>query len=512
MSKFSTIDSQHGALRDLERQRLERMMGQLRREVDCSDGTKVQQRRFQPPKRADNPSKPAPRVPRASIAESGKEGRSSSKRSSSTGDGREPQPGPAPGEVLSGSPSVEMAWLMQVSSQMDTEQEEVQVFLARHGLDRYASLLVEDPAGIGSSMEEMRQADDARLAEAGLLASPRRHLLAALAQLQENELAEVQRSSASSSSAVAYAAPPDGSATPGSAFFTDVDAERASASALSKGRPEGSPLPVNFSNRLLASGWEKRRPTSAAPVNDKVRLLAAPVTKADASCGDDDGVGGEGDALEDASYAVGFLAPRVPDVFTLDSVIGGEDVAEISRASASVGCAVENSGDPPLSDAVSEALEQQSRPASSLLLFQRPPSGMLTDRRPSSASSSTVGIQSSMSRAGSKAASSSESVCCYQCYKQVHPQFTVEVGEAAPRRFCGSACADRFRAAQSLRQAERDRKLAELRTSLEEEGASGVNAEIGSTAIRNEAVLCGSGPSPHSTVSVGGKVGASIGV
>ena len=33
MSRFSSIDGQHVALRDLERQRLEKLMGQLRREV-----------------------------------------------------------------------------------------------------------------------------------------------------------------------------------------------------------------------------------------------------------------------------------------------------------------------------------------------------------------------------------------------------------------------------------------------------------------------------------------------
>ena len=33
MSRFSSIDGQHTALRDLERQRLEKLMGQLRREV-----------------------------------------------------------------------------------------------------------------------------------------------------------------------------------------------------------------------------------------------------------------------------------------------------------------------------------------------------------------------------------------------------------------------------------------------------------------------------------------------
>lgn len=33
MSRFSTIDGQHSALRDLERQRLEKLMGQLRREA-----------------------------------------------------------------------------------------------------------------------------------------------------------------------------------------------------------------------------------------------------------------------------------------------------------------------------------------------------------------------------------------------------------------------------------------------------------------------------------------------
>ena len=40
MSRFSSIDGQHSALRDLERQRLEKLMGQLRREVgNCTSCT-----------------------------------------------------------------------------------------------------------------------------------------------------------------------------------------------------------------------------------------------------------------------------------------------------------------------------------------------------------------------------------------------------------------------------------------------------------------------------------------
>lgn len=470
MSKFSTIDSQHAALRDLERQRLERMMGQLRREVDCADGVKVQQRRFQPPRRTDNPSKPAPRAPRRGIAEPGIEEQSSSLKSSSGAD-RGAAPGPIPGEILSGSPSVEMAWLMQVSSQMDTEQEEVQAFLARHGLDRYATLLSEDPGGIGSSMENLRLADDAGLADVGLMPSPRRHLLEALRQSQEDDVLELQRDAASSASPII----PAGSraSTPGAAFLTAAR-DRSSPSMLPEVSPQGRSVSSTSSARLgrLPPGWE-RRPTGTTPVHNKVRYLTAPVTKVDASCGDDDGDGSGGESVS----AEGFLAPRAPDILSLDAASSGQRVSVAPREDASAGADGENCLDADLLDATANVSESEPP--------RRSVSSMVSGTRPSS--SSSVGAQSFSSRPASRAGNL-ESVCCYQCYKQVYPQFAVEVGETALRRFCGSTCADQFRKALSARQVERDRRLGELRNSVTECSPDGVQPEVDSMVDRSHAV------------------------
>ncbi|CAJ1403229.1 unnamed protein product [Effrenium voratum] len=140
MSRFSSIDGQHTALRDLERQRLEKLMGQLRREVEPS----AKAGRFQPPKR---PERERPK--RVVVAK--------------------------PEE----KPNAEMAWLLRASERFEAEAAEVRSFLVEHGLEQYAPLL-EDCGVSGSSMEALRSATPEFLEQAGLPDSPRRRLQLAL--------------------------------------------------------------------------------------------------------------------------------------------------------------------------------------------------------------------------------------------------------------------------------------------------------------------------------------------
>ena len=133
MSRFSSIDGQHSALRDLERQRLEKLMGQLRREVGHSEieksleasggqwiATKVEPkadkagRRFQPPGRRKERPKPALLLdPGPGDGPAGP-----GSRPESVAAPKEPKPPPAT------VPSAEMAWLLRVSERFDEEARE----------------------------------------------------------------------------------------------------------------------------------------------------------------------------------------------------------------------------------------------------------------------------------------------------------------------------------------------------------------------------------------------------
>jgi len=161
MSKYSTLDAQHSALRDLERQRLERMMGQLRREVETKNGPQHRPAdpRFQPPRRKSK-VEPSHTPPQSGA----------------------PISGSSPDMGGDRVQSVEIAWLWRVSNQMDDEADEVNKFLTKHGLDRYAAILANDPGGLGTSLELLRLADDAALEKLGLSAPHRAQLLAALRQ------------------------------------------------------------------------------------------------------------------------------------------------------------------------------------------------------------------------------------------------------------------------------------------------------------------------------------------
>eukprot|EP00931_Biecheleriopsis_adriatica_P065791 TRINITY_DN40264_c0_g1_i1.p1 TRINITY_DN40264_c0_g1~~TRINITY_DN40264_c0_g1_i1.p1 ORF type:complete len:407 (-),score=87.36 TRINITY_DN40264_c0_g1_i1:81-1280(-) len=168
MSRFSTIDNQHSALRDLERQRLERLMGQLRREIEpkAGEGGKLPSRRFQPPRRKGERSN----MPTAKLSAV-----------------RAPSPRPVEDADVSSenAPSAEMAWLLRARERMDEEAGEVEAFLTKHGLEQFASLLADSPGALGASMEALLGATEESLSEAGVPASPRRRLLQALKEDEE---------------------------------------------------------------------------------------------------------------------------------------------------------------------------------------------------------------------------------------------------------------------------------------------------------------------------------------
>ncbi|CAK9035446.1 Dynamin-like protein C [Durusdinium trenchii] len=245
MSRFSSIDGQHSALRDLERQRLEKLMGQLRREVEPN--AKASGRRFQPPRRKERVSKVRPE------GGTGPYTNSSAPRPA-------PQPAPPPPAVPApgpgtprnttvttaipiSTPSAEMAWLLRVSEKFDQDAEQVQCFLAQHGLEQYASLLEDGPGAPGSSMEALRAASIEMLEQVGLPPSPRRRLQHAL---------EVE---------VELDSPEQGD------------------------EPHNSPSIVNW-GRLgrMPAGWHQR------PTGERSRLVVTrsePVSHADAAVGDD---------------------------------------------------------------------------------------------------------------------------------------------------------------------------------------------------------------------------------
>mmetsp|Transcript_106950 Transcript_106950/g.190137 ORF Transcript_106950/g.190137 Transcript_106950/m.190137 type:complete len:434 (-) Transcript_106950:79-1380(-) len=234
MSRFSSIDGEHSAMRDLERQRLERMMGKLRREIAPmpQGGDKMQRRCFQPPLRKGErlPKKP------------------SSARAPS------PRPGAeAEAEAGDRAPSAEMAWLLRARDRMEEEAGKVEALLARHGLEKYASLLIDGPA---ASLEELRSASEELLEEAGLPASPRRRLLKALKD--EDETTEGPTAAAARIENIQWGC---------------------------LGR--------------VPSGWHHTGASESRPPTGPTR--AAPATFADACTGDDAGVA---EAVEDPGYEI----------------------------------------------------------------------------------------------------------------------------------------------------------------------------------------------------------------
>eukprot|EP00933_Yihiella_yeosuensis_P072670 TRINITY_DN81145_c0_g1_i1.p1 TRINITY_DN81145_c0_g1~~TRINITY_DN81145_c0_g1_i1.p1 ORF type:complete len:407 (-),score=56.02 TRINITY_DN81145_c0_g1_i1:199-1419(-) len=173
MSRFSTISNQHSALRDLERQRLERLMGQLRKDVQSKNSEANSVSEGAPPSRRFQPSKRKP--PAKMISRGATPTRASRPQADS-----DPSP-PDSGGV----PSAEMAWLLRVQGQLDEAAGEVETFLSQHGLERFATLLVHAPGAPGTSLEDLRAADEDVLTEAGIPESPRQRLLEALKALPD---------------------------------------------------------------------------------------------------------------------------------------------------------------------------------------------------------------------------------------------------------------------------------------------------------------------------------------
>jgi len=163
MSRFSS------ASLELERQRIEKKIGKLRRDVEGPRPVAAvgADRRFLPPRRTK------PQV---------------AKTAACTSDGAvTPQPGPQPtgGEC---APSVEMAWLLRANSRMEEQAHEVQAFLSRHELDRYATLLADSEEGIGNSLDALALATHESLAKAGLPPTACSQLLEAIANEEDLRL------------------------------------------------------------------------------------------------------------------------------------------------------------------------------------------------------------------------------------------------------------------------------------------------------------------------------------
>jgi len=423
MSKFSTLDTQHSGQRELERQRLERMMGQLRREVEgkgaVADAAEIAasrssarqvERRFKPPRRrSDAPPRPTPGCSVEQL--------------------RSPVPtplGPCPTEQFSGHsavsnvdvpvaamkpgppepcserpPSLELAWLMRASSRMDADSKEVNDFLAHHELSRYAALLADDAQGLGASLDALRSADDAALAKAGMPASDRIRLVRAL---KDNVVARATPSAGPAMSVVSAGA--DGASRPTSSASV--------ASASSQWGCLGR----------LPPGWTRlegqRKVTVTRP---------APAAFADACTGGDSEL--EEEEVEAASevraagnLGVGATAGSAQEVLILEPV----DAADARVQT-------------PVKALPSTPLAVRSRPG--------------TATRPNTAETASGEGRASVGK-----------VCCYQCYKQVYQQHAVQAEDTQKstiRSFCHEDCASRFRQALAAR-VERERELSNLRS------------------------------------------------
>lgn len=196
MSRFSGLDSQSSALIGLERQRLEAKIGQLRREVESPNDLGYPRRlekkvpaKGQRIKATSTQTKPNSHQvafpPRS--AEAKDKAKKPPKLEQTEDDTRAPSPDgeddatpSSPSQPGSAGPSVEIAWLMQISEIMEAEGAEAKAFLAKHGLDRYSALLSEK--GL-DSIKALRHASETDLAEVGLPEATRVKLMEAIATL-----------------------------------------------------------------------------------------------------------------------------------------------------------------------------------------------------------------------------------------------------------------------------------------------------------------------------------------
>lgn len=432
MSSFSTINSQHTALRELEQKRLERMMGQLRKDVESKSGRSTPSaggaarnggRRFQPPRRRDPKAgdKPvaAPVAPVAPVAPPKAAARGPSPRRNivSNAASRSSTPssvrgapdahGLAPGAEASAATaeraqSIEIAWLWAMRSRMEDEAQEVVAFLARNGLDRYAAIFAEDSTGIGGSMGSLREADDAALAKLGLPSSPRRRILQAIRQEEDAEVAKaVEAAVAEQQQQQRQRQQQEQQQQQG----TDAASRPASAGKWGVlGR--------------VPPGWHQAGVPSEVPV----RTRKTPVMLIETAVGSDEELDLEAD-------------PSEPFV---------------------------NGASPLQSPSSSAATPAVLRPASRLAGARTAATPLFTPgagrSRPSTAESFAQAVR--------PASSHGEKIPCYECYKQVYSQFAVTAEEdGQARRFCGPACVESFQQALYARE-ERMRELTELRKSV----------------------------------------------
>eukprot|EP00927_Polykrikos_kofoidii_P025771 TRINITY_DN23095_c0_g1_i1.p1 TRINITY_DN23095_c0_g1~~TRINITY_DN23095_c0_g1_i1.p1 ORF type:complete len:584 (+),score=107.27 TRINITY_DN23095_c0_g1_i1:138-1889(+) len=529
MSRFSTLTSQHSNARDVERQRLERMMGQLRREVTPRDGggggscreapmgARQSERRFLPPRRRDggragggaggtpaaSPS-PSPGPVASEAVGGGDRSHASSRTGSAQGrprasaggcaDGTSacvadlvPRPGDEAIEIGGGerAPSVEIAWLWRQSSRMEEEAAEVAAFLTRHNLDRYSSLLLSEGSGLGGSLDMLRDADDEAFEQVGLPKSPRVRLRAAL---QAELDAELDAAAATAAAAVAASAP---SSRPTS-----------SSSVLSSKR--APPRPTNGSveseggtgaessqwGRLgrIPAGWHLADPErlrlrssgGVAPMPKK-----SPVVLVDSGCGDGVAEEESDDEMQPVlvgSAAAGAAAAAATAASSLvRRPASSSDSQPRQRPSPRAFASTDVSTDP--SGASASSPSTSSRPAAAAVFSSSPG---VASRLAEAAIDATDGAFSRPGTAASVSASrpgssAGDKVCCYECFKQLRRQAAVTAEDASvgtTRSFCGEACAARFRESAQARGA-RGRELLELRNSLLSEPSISSDSIVG---------------------------------
>lgn len=403
MSRFSTISAQHSALRDIERQKLERKIGQLKREIDGCDQASAKgigqrdERRFKPPRRRQLPPRCVSDISQNTAnSDVGQLSSRSHKVVEALDDGESWRPGADINVGGERAPSVEIAWLWQASNRMDEDAQKVSAFLTKHGLDRYATLLEDEPNGLGASLELLAQADDRQLENAGMPASPRARLLIA-----------VQAEVAAPAPVAATSSTPS---RPRSMASANCDIKD-----LPKQGPATSPL-ASQPHTPGKWGCLGRAPPGWSVVKSE-SLASRVVQTADASTGSE--VNGanddEGSEVQDAAIATTILPDSSPQLPVCASPSEGQ-----RRPTPQV------------------ALTQRSRPASAA---SRPGTSSGTTER--------VSCYQCYKQVVAKSAIVAEDPSC----------------EAGLRQLCSEACANRFQHGLKERR-ERERQLSELRSSV----------------------------------------------
>jgi len=405
MSLFSSIDGEHSALRDLERQRLERLMGKLRREMaPTQGGDKIPLRRFQPPLRKGE------RLP--------------AKKTSS----RAPSPRPgseAEAEAGDRAPSAEMAWLLRARDRMEEEAGQVEALLARHGLEKYASLLTTGPA---ASLEELRSASEEILAEAGLPASPRRRLLKALKD-EDDAVTEGQAAAAS-------------------------QIENTRWGCLGR----------------VPSGWHRTGAPQSRPSTGLTR--AAPATFADACTGDEDGAA---EVEEDPGYEISAssaaAAAAMAQLAQASTEVGGADGDDFQAAVHQWRAERFSEGEAQIWPTPPAAPMPLDRPASGARPVVRSRPGTAQSRPGSSAGAEKACCYQCFRQVYASSAirlPPEEEAEASRPATPATPAAAVALAAAASQKqriFCGDACMEKYRQVLAVRK-ERETELFRLRSAM----------------------------------------------